>query len=276
MSTGNAERLSGWAQSLVLPSDHVTFFNFLASHDGIGLNPARGILPEFEIEALVARSLAHGGFISYKDMPDGSRVPYEMNINFLDALSNQSVGEPNDLAARKMLTAHAIMLSLRGVPGIYFHSMFGSRGDRAGAVACGIPRRINRQKLDYGQIQAELVGPDSLRARVFRGIKELLRIRRNQRAFHPQSAQQVLVMDPRVFAVCRNPSDHGERLICLHNVSAETLMVTGSFVETLSAQGCQDLLTGQRYGPAPGTGATQPGLELGGYETLWLQPLRQP
>ena len=78
------------------------------------------------------RALEHGGLISYKDMPDGSRLPYEMNINYLDALSNPAQGEQAELAARKFLTAHAILLSLQGVPGIYFHSMFGSRGDRAG------------------------------------------------------------------------------------------------------------------------------------------------
>ena len=148
MPTGNAEKLTRWAQSLALPSDRVTFFNFLASHDGIGLNPARGILSDAEIDALVRRTLAHGGFISYKDMPDGSQAPYEMNINYLDALSNPAASEPAELAARKFLTAHAIMLSLQGVPGIYFHSLFGSRGDRAGAEASGIPRRINREKLD--------------------------------------------------------------------------------------------------------------------------------
>jgi glucosylglycerate phosphorylase len=51
-------RLAAWARTLELPSDGVTFFNFLASHDGIGLNPARGLLTPAEIEALVA---ARGG-----------------------------------------------------------------------------------------------------------------------------------------------------------------------------------------------------------------------
>src|SRR4030095_9210377 len=103
----------------------------------------RGILSDGEINAMIERVKIHGGFISYKNMPDGSQVPYEMNINYLAALSNPSRNEPNELATRKLLTAHAIMLSLQGVPGIYFHSLFGSRGDRAGAESSGIKRRIN-------------------------------------------------------------------------------------------------------------------------------------
>ena len=61
LATGNAEKLTRWAQALALPSDRVTFFNFLASHDGIGLNPARGILSDAEIDGLVGRTLKHGG-----------------------------------------------------------------------------------------------------------------------------------------------------------------------------------------------------------------------
>ncbi|HEY4723859.1 MAG TPA: alpha-amylase family glycosyl hydrolase, partial [Anaerolineae bacterium] len=55
--TGDARLLSKWAANLSLPSKGVTFFNFLASHDGIGLNPARGILSDDNIDALVTRTL---------------------------------------------------------------------------------------------------------------------------------------------------------------------------------------------------------------------------
>jgi glucosylglycerate phosphorylase len=54
--TGDASILSGWARTLTLPSDKTTFFNFLASHDGIGLNPARGILSNADIDSLVKQS----------------------------------------------------------------------------------------------------------------------------------------------------------------------------------------------------------------------------
>jgi len=273
IQTGNAEKLTRWAQTLALPSDRVTFFNFLASHDGIGLNPARGILSEAEVDALVRRTLEHGGLISYQDMPDGSRLPYEMNINYLDALSNPAEREPAELAARKFLTAHAILLSLQGVPGIYFHSLFGSGGDRAGAEASGIPRRINREKLDRFRLEAELSEARSLRGRVWGGLKELLHIRSAASAFHPQAAQRVLATDGRLFALWRIPPEKQDRVLCLHNVSALPVSATGHLAELTSAPSWTDLLTRQHYGPG---GVEVAGVELTGFQTMWLQARNTP
>ncbi|MCP4422569.1 MAG: sugar phosphorylase, partial [Chloroflexi bacterium] len=91
--TGNATRLSQWAATLELPSDRATFFNFCASHDGIGLTPVRGILSDAAIDAMAARVLALGGFVSYKANGDGSQAAYELNISYLNALGLPNVVE---------------------------------------------------------------------------------------------------------------------------------------------------------------------------------------
>lgn len=268
LATGSAETLTAWAHSLRLPSDRVTFLNFLASHDGIGLNPVRGILTNAEIDALVNRALEHGGFITYKDMPDGSRQPYEMNLNYLDALSNPAANEPAEEAARKFLTAHAILLSLQGVPALYFHSLVGSRGDRAGAEASGVPRRINREKLPRRRLEAELNARHSLRAPIWCGLKELIRIRRAESAFHPQADQRVVAIDRRVFAVWRIPPETNDRVLCLHNCSAQTVPVTGPLADEIPAARWTDLLSGERYGlDAP----SRSRMALAGFQTRWLR-----
>ena len=178
-----------------------------------------------EIDGLVERAVEHGGFISCKDMPDGSQSPYELNINYLDALSNPAEPEPAEVTARRFLAAQAIMLSLKGVPGIYFHSLFGSRGDRASAEATGIQRRINRQKLARAELEQELADASSLRARVFSGFQALLRARRGCGAFHPEGAQELRALDERVFALVRTSPDGRERSFCYHNVSPEPVTV---------------------------------------------------
>lgn len=267
-TTGDGGKLTRWAQSLELPSDRVTFFNFLASHDGIGLNPVRGILSEEEIDELARRTLAHGGFISSKAMPDGSQRPYEMNINYLDALSNAQAMETVEMAERKFLTAHAILLSLQGVPGIYFHSLFGSRGDVFGASASRIPRRINREKLERFRLETELADPRSLRSHIWRGLQKLLRIRCAQKAFHPQAAQKIMELDSRLFAVSRISADQKERLLCIHNLSDERVFVSGSKTECSPEMVWTDLLTGKHYIQY---GAGEPPVELEGYQTVWLR-----
>jgi len=208
---------------LTLPSDKTTFFNFLASHDGIGLNPARDILSNADIDSLVEKTLAHGGLISYKNNPDGSQSPYEMNINYFDALSNPNGDEPLDLQVERFIAAQAIMLSIIGVPGIYFHSLFGLRGWLEGVKQTGRNRTINREKLRFDQLQNELGNKDSLRSKVFTKYRELLQARSSISAFDPHGTQKILDLHPSVFAVERISPDGKSRVLCLHNVSQQAI-----------------------------------------------------
>jgi sucrose phosphorylase len=231
VATASATALSRWAGALELPSKQVTFFNFLASHDGIGVNPVRGILTDEEIDALVRRAPAHGGYVSYKQNPDGSKSPYELNVNYFDALSDPAADEPDETRIRRFLVAHAIMLAMPGMPGIYFHSLFGSRGDREGAESSGIPRRINRQKLERVELERELADPSSRRARVLFALKALLRQRQASAVFHPAGGWAVVATDPRVFALRRTSPDGAEAVLCLHNVSPDTVRTEGRVLE---------------------------------------------
>jgi sucrose phosphorylase len=223
--TGEARILSDWARTLTLPSDRTTFFNFLASHDGIGLNPARGILSNADIDSLVKKALVHGGLISYKHNADGTQSPYEMNINYFDALSDPDGDEPLESRVGRFLAAQAIMLAIVGVPGIYFHSLFGSRGWLEGVRQTGRNRTINRQKLPLDILERDLADAGSLRARVFERYRGLLHARRNSSAFHPHGTQRILNVHPSVFAVERASPDGRERAVCLHNVGGRTVTI---------------------------------------------------
>ncbi len=260
--TASAATLARWASALTLPSTRATFFNFLASHDGIGLNPARGILTDAAIDALVKQTLAHGGFVSFKSNPDGTTSPYELNINYLDALSNPRTGEPDETLAARFITAQAIMLSLVGVPGIYFHSLFGSRSWRAGVAQTGQNRSINREKCNLTLLENELAAPASLRQRVFAAYAQLLRARASHPAFHPHGAMQVLSAGESVFALWRVSRDGAERVLCLHNVANRTTHVDPAVWGGLQAPSCRDLLTGQDVDT----------FELAPYQVRWLIP----
>jgi sucrose phosphorylase len=231
LATADASALSRWAGGLEVPSDGVTFFNFLASHDGIGVNPVRGILSQEEIDALVRIAPARGGYVSYKDDPGGGRSPYELNLNYFDALSDPAAEEPEETQIRRFLAAHAIMLAMPGMPGIYFHSLFGSHGDRAGAEESGIPRRINREKFERAALDRELSDPASRRARVLFELRGLLRQRQASAAFHPTGRCEVVATDPRVFALRRCSPDGAEVVLCLHNVSGEVVRSEGRVLE---------------------------------------------
>jgi sucrose phosphorylase len=221
--TGDTHVLSDWAKTLTLPSDKTTFFNFLASHDGIGLNPARGILSNADIDSLVNKVIEHGGLISYKHNADGTQSPYEMNINYFDALSNPSGDEPLALQVSRFIAAQAIMLSIIGVPTIYFHSLFGSRGWTEGVKQTERNRTINREKLQFDELQRQLADENSLRYQVFAKYSELLKTRSSSPAFDPHGSQIIHDLHPVIFAVERISPDGQERMLCLHNVSQKTV-----------------------------------------------------
>jgi sucrose phosphorylase len=214
-------RLSEWAADLALPSYKVTFFNFLASHDGIGLNPVRGILPEADMIALVEQTLRYGGFVSYKSNSDGSQSPYELNINYFDALSDPTGTESLELQVQRFIAAHAVLLSLVGVPAIYFHSLFGSRSWRDGVLQTGHNRTINRQKLERIELEKQLLDPQSLSSQVINQLSHLLQVRASSPAFDPYGSQQVLACGDPFFALLRSSPVDNHQVLCLINLSAK-------------------------------------------------------
>ncbi|MGD8406722.1 MAG: sugar phosphorylase [Anaerolineales bacterium] len=225
--SGDADKLTQWAGTLALPSNRATFFNFLASHDGIGVTPVKNILSQAEIDTIIERTQRLGGHVGYKSNGDGSQSPYELNINYLDALRDpdKPLSDPG-LISQRFLAAQAIMLALRGVPGIYFHSLVGSQNWIEGVAQTGRYRAINRQKLQLDMLEAELALPESLRQFVYQGFHHLLDVRKAHPAFHPFGEQKILSLHPALFALIRTSLDGSEDLICLHNISDEEIRIT--------------------------------------------------
>mgnify|MGYP000897731694 CR=1 FL=1 len=117
LQTGNSEKIVEWMDSLEPRTESTTFFNFLASHDGIGVRPVEGILNKRQVEHLLNVVTNNGGRVSYKDNGDGTQSPYELNINYFDAISDLKASDATNLD--RFMAAQSILLSLAGVPGIY-------------------------------------------------------------------------------------------------------------------------------------------------------------
>ena len=173
-----------WYEGLDPIKQHATYFNFLASHDGIGLRPLEGLLSGDDMQTLVDTVIRKGGKVSWRNLPDGSQKPYELNISFLSMICDPA--DDTAVKARKFMASQAILLSVVGMPGIYIHSLLGSENDVKGMETSGINRRINREKLDRTQLFAQLNDANSLRCRVLRQYTKLLQARRSSRRFHPK------------------------------------------------------------------------------------------
>ncbi|HCM9253158.1 TPA: Beta-galactosidase C-terminal domain [Enterobacter cloacae subsp. dissolvens] len=227
--------LCQWSSTLELPSKQTTWFNFLASHDGIGLNPLRGILPESEILSLVETLQQEGALVNWKNNPDGTRSPYEINVTYLDALSYQDCED--SLRIARFILAHAVLLSFPGVPAIYIQSIIGSRNDYNGVERLGYNRAINRKKYCAGEIDGELEDKNGLRNKVYCQLSALIALRRHEKAFHPDSQAFFETSGEHVFKIVRI-ADDGERLTALFNFSNDIQCVL------FNRQSGKDLITG--------------------------------
>jgi glucosylglycerate phosphorylase len=273
--TGSAAVLTKWAAGLTLPSRRTTFFNFLASHDGVGVNPARGLLSAVEIDLLVEGVVARGGLASYKHNPDGSQSVYELNVNYFDALAGL---DPNEAPARQVdrfIASQAIMLALIGVPGLYFHSLFGSRGWPAGVALTQRNRTVNREKLEMEALERELTDPGHRRHQVFTRYAALLRARAAWSAFDPLGDQQVPDVGEAVFAVLRRNPGTGHWALCAHNVSDQAQSVSIDRAKGGLPRGPApiDLIDGR---PWPGDNDGRLRIELSPYQVVWLGGAAQP
>ena len=246
--------LTNWAKGLYLESASNTFFNFAASHDGIGVRPLEGILPPEEIDALAEVVKANGGQVSYKRNPDGSDSPYELNITYVDAI----LADSESTQAEKFLASQAIQYVLPGVPATYIHSLVGSRNWLEGVKQTGRARTINRAKLDVENLMSELKDPESFRARIFYSYIDLIKIRKKQQAFHPNADFEILEIDPKVFAIKRYCKE--QTIYALTNISSKDLSVSLSGNEVAAQM--TDLITGEKI--------TTDSIILKPYQYVWL------
>jgi sucrose phosphorylase len=188
-----------------------------------------------------------------------------------DALNDPDQPDQS-LDVRRFLASQAIMLSLAGVPGIYAHSLFGSRNCHPCVKKSGQLRSINREKLIVSSLEIKLADPTSIQAMVFNGYTQLLRIRRRHPAFHPEASQKILFIDNRLFCLRRTSTDSTETLFCLINVSPDPANVKfyREIHEFRQAKCWIDEIGDRVYMSPHG----ELDLTVEGYQSLWLLPDR--
>jgi glycosidase len=215
---GSAELLTEWASQLPDLSPEQSFFNFTASHDGIGVRPLQGLVSDEEIAWLADEVKVRGGRVSMKANGDGTESPYELNITYRSAMA---VPGDLELGLRRFLMSQALVLGFKGVPAIYIHSLLGTENALDFLEETGQNRSINRAKLELDAVDAFLEETDDPRSRIYRRLCAWIRIRNQHVAFHPGAGFTVLRLDPAVFAFIRTSRTAAESIACLHNFGSE-------------------------------------------------------
>lgn len=261
--TGDCNYLKQWMMSMPPARNGTAYFNFIASHDGIGLRPAEGLLNDSEINTLVETMQQFGGRISWRAVDENTSKPYEINISLFDALQGTKAG-PDQWGLQRFICAHAIMLALEGVPAIYIHSLVGTRNDYQRVENAGHNRAINRHQWDYSELEARLSDADSSESQVFSGLKKLLEIRRQQSAFHPNATQFTLHLGSQLFGFWRQSMDRQQSIFCVSNISDQVQTLNLSDINLIDNENWHDLISGISCNQK------MQSIEMEPYQTVWI------
>ncbi len=218
LTRGEATTIQTWLNSLPVLPEQCTYLNFTASHDGIGVRPLEGLLPDHERDALLELMHRFGGFVSMRSNPDGSDTPYEINITWFEAMCGTRRG-PDPWQIARFLCSQAIMLSLQGIPALYIHTLTGTLNDVEGVERSGRLRSINRRRWQLEELALLLESPSTPTHDVFHALHRLLEQRRQEPCFHPNAPQRVIDTPPELLAIERGPLRNGRRLLSLYNVT---------------------------------------------------------
>ncbi|WNL43469.1 sugar phosphorylase [Halomonas sp. PAMB 3264] len=234
LTRGETATMQAWLASLPPLPDNCTYLNFTASHDGIGVRPLEGLLPDHERDALLELMHRFGGFVSMRSNPDGTDTAYEINITWFEAMRGTRRG-PDPWQIARFLCSQAIMLTLQGIPALYIHTLTGSLNDHEGVERSGRLRSINRHRWSLDELDLLLESPTTPTHDIFFALQEFLRQRRIEPCFHPAAAQQVLATSDNLLAIKRGPLEDGRTLLALFNVTDQPAPLSDGGAELAQA-----------------------------------------
>lgn len=261
--SGNSKYLKQWLMSMPPAQNGTAYFNFIASHDGIGLRPVEGILNDTELSSVIGAITQFGGQVSWRSVADGCRKPYEMNISLFDALSGTLAG-PDRHGFNRFVCAHAIMFGLEGIPAVYFHSFVATTNDHKRVEHSGHNRAINRHQWNENELNTRLEDPESTQSLALAELGRLLGIRREQPAFHPNATQFTLQLPEQLFGFWRQSIDRRQSIFCISNVSLNVVTLRMADVNLITTDSWIDLISGD---PIKELDCS---VELAPYQTLWI------
>lgn len=246
------------------------FITTLGTHDGIGMKPIRGILPEEEIEALCSHLVEHcGGRPNHASLPGGKQIVYEVCTTPWEAINGVDA-DRDEADFQTKLDRYLAVISLsfvvRGLPALYINGLLGT--------ASYLPedgldenRTVNRQIFDKDELFASLRDPSHRHSRVLSAVRELLGGRRKHAAFSQNAPDPVVLETPckPVVAVLL-PAPDGPDLVQLVNLAGTPQTVVSelprAITEIAAVRG-----SAERLGTSAKRGIQY---ELNPFETAWL------
>ena len=239
----DSKALTKWSMKMPPAQIGNAYLNFIASHDGIGMRPAEGVLTDKEIKKMLQRLKKNGSQFSMRKLSNGEEKVYEANISLFDALKFTDNDKKGKFDLKRFIAAHCIILAIEGVPAFYFNSLFATKNDKKAFDSSGIKRNLNRYKWDYSSLVNLINKKDSIEYNSYHAFKNIISIRKAQPAFHPNATQFTLNLDNNIFSVWRQSRDRKQSIFALTNVSSKTVKVNSNQINLIDNEQWFDLLS---------------------------------
>ena len=235
--------LTKWSMKMPPAQLGNAYLNFIASHDGIGMRPAEGVLSDKEIKKMLQRLKKNGSKFSMRKLSNNEEKVYEANISLFNALQFTDSDLKGKFALKRFIAAHCIILAIEGVPAFYFNSLFATKNDEETFASTGVKRNLNRYKWHYSTLVNLIKTNNSIEKNCYETFKKLISIRKIQPAFHPNATQFTLNLDKNIFAVWRQSRDRKQSIFALTNVSSKTIKLNTNKINLIDDEQWFDLLS---------------------------------
>lgn len=261
---GDSSSITKWSMKMPPAQFGNAYLNFIASHDGIGMRPAEGVLSDEDINNMLTRLKKNGSEFSMRKLKGTEDKVYEANISLFSALQNIDADNNGIFALDRFIAAHCIILAIEGVPAFYFNSFFGTKNDKQSYLKSGIKRDLNRHKWNFSDLVSKIDDNQTHEFKCFSILKKLISIRKSQPAFHPNATQFTLNIDQSVFAVWRQSKNRKQSIFAIINVTSSKFIFNTNMINLIDDEEWYDLLN-------PKTNfQDEQKIELNPYQTIWI------
>ncbi len=260
--SGNGKYLKRWSRSMPPAQEKNSYLNFLSSHDGIGLRPLEGILPEKEIKNFIKFFRKQGALFGLRKNRKKESV-YEVNITLLDAFKESYFGS-DSFGIKRFILAHIILFSMEGIPAVYIQNLVGSKNDYTKVKKTGSNRSINRKNWEFKLLEEKLKNKKSINYKIFNLLKEIISIRKKQPAFHPNATQFTLQLEDDFFGIWRQSIDRSQSIFCVSNLTNSLKKISLLNINLISTNEWFDIISKKKIKNIRGNIILKP------YQTYWL------
>ena len=249
--------LNKWSKNLPTTKIGNNYLNFIASHDGIGMRPVEGYLNKDRLSKFFKRLKKNGGQLSYRKIQGSSKKVYEANITLFNAFQKTDYDKKGRYFLERYISAHAIMIGFEGIPAIYFNSIFGTSNDEHKYIISGNKRDLNRYKWNKNRLENLLKNKTSKESIYYQRIMNLIFIKKQNKAFHPNAKRENFNLGKKIFCFKRTSLDKKQIIYNITNLSSkyQILNLNNKF---------------KKFKNLLGRSKISYGLKLKPYETLWL------